>query len=285
MGGSKELRRIKLYFLILVVFVFSPIRICYGDIVSEDQSVSIETDDENYSFTLIREISTTTGQYVHTDTIPFSYSILCIDSLDRTIETYEGSGEISSGKDVTVIDVQEIADEMKDNYLAKSYEIKIEMNVTKIDNAVCNSMGRITLSIEDIIMPGSQEYFDYLESIITGGQTNQGDYEDSDEEYPDEEYSNNEYLEDEYLEDEYLEDENPEDEYPEDEVLSDEYTDDEYLENNSGISKEIAETVNQHISGGQDKFSTVKTVLYIVGAAIISGAVITAIIVLRKKKS
>ena len=258
------MRKFVLCFLMLV-FIFTPIRNCFADNIFEDQSVSIETDNENYSFTLIREISTITGQYVHTDAIPFSYSILCMDSLDRSIKTYEGSGKISSGENVTIIDVREIADEMKDKYLAKSFEIKIEMDVTKMDNAVCNSTGRITLSIEDIIIPGSQEYYDYLESMITGGQTNPSDYEDSNDEYPD---------------DEYLDDEYPDDEYPDDE-----YPDDDYPEGKSGIAKGIAEATNEHISGGLvNIFSTTKTVLYVVGAAIIIGAVITVIVVLKNKK-
>lgn len=175
-----------LCFLLLVVFifVFTPIRSCFGDEVMEDQYVSTETDHENYSFKLKREKSTLTGRYVHTNEIPFSYNIVCKDSLYNTIKTYEGSGTIPEGGNSTVIDVREIAEEMKEKHLAKSYTIEIELDVTKMDNANYHSGEDITLSIEDIFIPGSPEYFEYIESMIHGNATVPDDDEDPDEEEP-----------------------------------------------------------------------------------------------------
>lgn len=58
-----------------------------------------------------------------------------------------------------------------------------------------------------------------------------------------------------------------------------------YPEGNNGIANGIAEAANERISVGLvNILSTVKTVLYVAGAAIIIGTVITVIVVLKNKK-
>ena len=173
-----------LLLLVVFVFIFTPIRSCFGDEVMEEQFVSTETDHENYSFKLKREKSTFTGKYIHTDEISFSYNIVCKDSLYKTIKTYEGSGTIPAGGNSTVIDVREIAEEMKENHLEKSFMIEIQLDVTKMDNANYHSGEDITLSIEDILVPGSPEYMEYIESMILGNATVSSDEEDPYEEDP-----------------------------------------------------------------------------------------------------